>query len=148
MRGIVFACLLLWTPVAFAEVRSLPVLTVTLYPGDAISAGILRDKRFTGTGKSFAGYVQGSREIEGKFARRTIVAGLPIPRAALKDRDVVLQGSPTLALLKSGGLTITTMLVPLEPGAAGELIRTRNPESGTTVMATAQSDGTLRVSGE
>jgi flagellar basal body P-ring formation protein FlgA len=139
---------MVWPSVVFADVRSLPVLSVTLYPGDAIAASQLMDKRFTGNTKVFSAYVQEPREIEGKFARRTIVAGLPIARTAIKDRDVVYQGTPTLAVLKMQGMVISTTLLPLESGAAGQAIRARNPDSGLTVVAVAEEDGTLRVGAE
>lgn len=138
----------LWPTFACAEVRSLPVLTVTLYPGDAISPSLLAEKRFTGNARVFTGFVQLPREIDGKFARRTIVAGLPIARTAIKDRDVVFQGTAALAVLDMRGMVISTTLVPLESGAAGQAIRARNPDSGLTVTAIAQDDGTLRVGAE
>lgn len=138
----------LWPSLAWAEVRNLPVLTVTLYPGDAISPSHLAEKRFTGNAKVFSGYVQLAREVDGKYARRTIVAGLPIAKAAIKDRDVVFQGNATTAVLAMHGMVISTTLLPLESGAAGQAVRARNPDSGLTVTAIAQEDGTLRVGAE
>jgi flagella basal body P-ring formation protein FlgA len=148
MRRWWFIAALLWPSFACAEVRNLPVLTVTLYPGDAISPSLLAEKRFTGNARVFSGFVQQAREIDGKFARRTIVAGLPIAQAAIKDRDVVFQGTATTAVLNMAGMVISTTLVPLESGAAGQSIRARNPDSGLTVTAIAQGDGTLRVGAE
>jgi flagellar basal body P-ring formation protein FlgA len=148
MRWLAAMPVLLWATAATAEMRSLPVLSVTLYPGDAISGGMLVDKQFTGTAKVFSGYILDAQELEGKFARRTLVAGLPIARAAVKDRDVVFQGTPAAAVFEAGGLSIQTTLLPLESGAAGQPVRARNPDSGLTVMAVAQADGTLRVGPE
>jgi flagella basal body P-ring formation protein FlgA len=148
MRRWLVLAILLWPLPAVAELRNLPVLTVTLYPGDAIAGTLLREKRFTGSARVFAGFVQEAREIEGKFARRTIVAGTPIARAAIKDRDVVYQGVPVAAVLELKGLSITTTLLPLESGAVGQKIRARNLDSGLTVTAFAAEDGTLRVVAE
>lgn len=148
MRRWLAIAAILWPSSALAELRNLPVLSVTLYPGDAIAATLLIEKRFTGNAKVFAGFVQQAREIEGKYARRTIVAGTPIARAAIKDRDVVYQGVPAAAMLELKGLSITTTLLPLESGAAGQKIRARNPDSGLTVTAIAHEDGTLRVVAE
>ena len=139
---------LLWSSPVWAEVRNLPVLTVTLYPGDAIQLSLLAEKRFTGNARVFSGFVQLPREIDGKYARRTIVAGIPIARAAIKDRDVVFQGTAAFAVLDMRGMVISATLVPLESGAAGQAIRARNPDSGLIVTAIAQDDGTLRVGAE
>jgi flagella basal body P-ring formation protein FlgA len=148
MRNAAVIALLLAASPAAADVRNLPVLTVTLYPGDALSPAMLTDKKFSGNDKVFAAYVHRPEQVTGKFARRTLVAGLPIAVAAIKDRDVVLQGQAAMALFEADGLSISTTLLALESGAAGDLIKARNPDSGVTVTAIAQGDGTLRIAAE
>jgi flagellar basal body P-ring formation protein FlgA len=130
---------------ALAETRVLQVLSVTLYPGDALSPALLAERSFTGSAKVLTGYVERAGDVQGKFARRTLVAGRPIPLAAIRNADAVFEGQPVQATYRSGGLSITTTLLPLESGAAGDEIKARNPDSGLTVTAIAQPDGTLLI---
>lgn len=148
MRLALAIALLVTAAPALAEVRSLPVLTVTLYPGDAISPSLLTEKRFNGSDRVLSAYVSTPAQVAGKFARRTLAAGLPIALAAIKDRDVVFQGQAARASFDAHGLSISTILLPLESGPAGEAIKARNPDSGVTVMAIAQADGSLRIAAE
>lgn len=131
---------------AVADTRNFLVPGITLYPGDAVAVQGLSEKSFNGSAKVLNGYVETAAQVEGKFARRTLVAGKPIALTALRSAEVVFQGQPAAAAYVSGGLSIETMLVPLESGAAGDSIKARNPESGIIIVAIAQDDGTLLVS--
>lgn len=131
---------------AAADTRNLPVPNVTLYPGDAINTQGLSLKVFSGNPSIWANYVLDAEALAGKEARRTLVAGQPIALAAIKTPDVVKRGVATRAVLRSGGLEITTLLTPLASGAAGEVVEARNIESGITVPATVMADGSLLVS--
>ena len=131
---------------AAAETRVLQVPATTLYPGDPVQPGMLAAKSFTGSTKVLSGYVESGAQVEGKFARRTLVAGKPIALSMLKTEDMVFEGQPAQAVFESGSLSITTLLLPLETGGAGDMIKARNPDSGLTVTATVQADGTLKVS--
>lgn len=138
------AALVLAAP-AVAETRVFLVPTATLYPGDPVATEMLTEKSFTGSAKVLAGYVEQVHEVGGKFARRTLVAGKPIPLVAIRSAEVVFEGQPVEASYVSDGLSITTTLVPLESASAGDTVKARNPDSGLTVSAVAQADGTLRV---
>ena len=139
--------LALTAPVAAARagVQALPVLTLTLYPGDAIAPETVIDKKFKATAAGFAAYVTERRQLAGKHAKRTLVAGQPIPLSGVKERDVVRQGIAAQAVFASQGLVITTRLLPLRSASAGETVEARNPESGLIISAIAQADGTLSV---
>ena len=130
---------------ALADTRSLPVPSVTLYPGDAISAENLVLKSFNGNESIWRNYVLSSIALEGKFARRTLVAGSPIALTGIKDQEVVTRGVAAKAIFQSGGLEITALLMPLASGTAGDVIEARNLDSGLTLRVTVMADGNLLV---
>ena len=147
MRRLVetFAVAALLCGSALADTRRLPVPSVTLYPGDAIGAEAVVMKAFNGNESIWRNYALETTALEGKFARRTLVAGSPIALAAIKDREVVKRGVAAKAIFQSGGLEITAQLMPLESGANGDVIAVRNLESGLTLRATVLADGSLLV---
>ncbi len=130
---------------ALADLRPLPVPSLTLYPGDRISAETVIDKVFSVNAANLQSYVIDIRQLEGKYAKRTLVAGQPIALTSIKERDAVQKGVAAQAVFETGGLVITTVLMPLESGAAGALIQARNIESGLTVQARVSGDGRLIV---
>lgn len=133
---------------AWAELRPLPVPSLTLYPGDRISADAMIDKVFSVNAANLQSYAIDLRQLEGKYAKRTLVAGQPIALASIKEQDAVQKGVAAPAVFESDGLVIATVLMPLESGAAGALIQARNIESGLTVHARVSGDGRLIVGGQ
>ncbi len=133
---------------ALADLRPLPVPSLTLYPGDRISAETVIDKVFSVNAVNLQSYVIDIRQLEGKYAKRTLVAGQPIALTSIKERDAVQKGVTAPAVLETGGLVITTVLMPLESGATGALIQARNIESGQIVQARVSGDGRLIVGGQ
>ena len=79
------------------------------------------------------------------MARRTLLAGQPIPQNALRDPFVIRQGKTVSLIFQSGNISITGIAVALESGSAGEIIGARNPDSGMTVHGVVQADGSLRA---
>ena len=140
------AWLLLGAPAALAAAqRTLPVPTVTLYPGDVIHDDQLVDRAFS---KAFLGRfsaIDGRSLLVGKVARRTLLPGHPIPVNAVKDPAVVTRGAPVRIVYQAAGLTITATAAPLQEGSVGDVIRVRNVDSGLVVVGVVQADGTVRV---
>ena len=132
---------------AFADMREIPVPAAVVYAGDQIVQGMLVDKPFSVPDAAAKNYVLGRRQIEGLYAKRTLLPGKPIPLAYIKLKDSVVQGVLTKATFEMNGLVISTFLVPLQSGVAGELIDARNPEYGRTIKALVKSDGSLQVGG-
>ena len=132
---------------AFAETLNIPVPTSVIYPGDQIIAAKLLDKEFFVPGNAAASYVLLRPQIEGKYAKRTLLPGKPIPLAYLKLKESVVQGVLTRATFQQNGLEISTYLIPLQSGTAGELIDARNAEYGRVIKALVKEDGTLQVGG-
>lgn len=121
-------------------------IKLTVYPGDAIAADMLaarpRAPSLGGTA-----FVSDPAEAAGKVARRTIVAGQPIPKAALREPYAVQQGRSSTIIYQAGGLTITGVAITLEAGSPGDFISARNQESGLIIKGRVQADGSLQVDG-
>jgi flagella basal body P-ring formation protein FlgA len=141
------AAALLGPATASADMRDIPVPAVVVYAGDQIVQGMLIDKPFSVPDAAAKNYVLLRHQIEGLYAKRTLLPGKPIPLAYVKQKDSVVQGVLTKATFEMNGLVISTFLVPLQSGVAGELIDARNPEYGRTIKALVKSDGSLQVGG-
>lgn len=141
------SALLVMPAAAVAEMRDIPVPAAVVYAGDQIAQGMLVDKQFSVPDAAAGNYVLSRQQIEGLYAKRTLLPGKPIPLAYLKLKDTVVQGVLTKAIFEKNGLVISTFLIPLQSGVEGQLIDARNPEYGRTVKALVKSDGTLQVGG-
>ena len=84
-------------------------------------------------------------EIEGKVARRTLLPGRLIPTGSVCEPYLVETGSPVTVMFVEGGLTISTKAVALQSGAAGDMIRLRNMDSGVVLSGIVLADGTVRI---
>lgn len=127
------------------ERRSVPVPRVTVYPGEALNEAMLMPKPFRFAAGTLGSYVTEATQVSGRLARRTLVAGRPIALSNLRNEEVVKQGRPVAAIYRSGGLVITTQLLPLQSGEAGQRIQARNADSGRLVFATVRADGSLLI---
>lgn len=132
---------------AIAEMRDIPVPAAVVYAGDQIVQGMLVDKKFSVPDAAAKNYVLLRRQVEGLYAKRTLLPGKPIPLAYVKLKDSVVQGVLTKATFEMNGLVISTFLIPLQSGVEGQLIDARNPEYGRTIKALVKSDGSLQVGG-
>jgi flagella basal body P-ring formation protein FlgA len=130
-----------------AELVTLPVPTVTIYPGDLIDAGRLTDRTFVES-QFRRGYVDSKAVLVGKVAKRTLLPDRPVAENAIGEVDLVTRGTAVQLVFQQPGLTITTYASPLQDGSAGDLIRVRNTDSGAVVVGIVQPDGTVRVGGE
>lgn len=128
-----------------AAQQPLPVPMSVIYPGEALDTAALTDKLFTVPEKAAASYVLDRAQLHGLYAKRPLLPGRPIPLSYLKPRDAIVQGTPTRATFHAAGLTITTMLIPLQAGSVGDFVDARNPEFNTTVKARVMEDGSLQV---
>jgi flagella basal body P-ring formation protein FlgA len=130
---------------ARAEDVVVAVPSVTIYPGDVIGDEQIIERVFApGTLGKFA-IAQDRSMLVGKVARRTLLPGKPIPVNGVKDPDVVSRGGSVLAIYRSGGLVISSVVQPLRAGGVGDIIEARNIDSGKIIRGAIQADGTLRV---
>ena len=125
----------------------LPVPAATIYPGDHISEEMLTEKQFYVQAGRPHSFVEDPAPVIGKVARRTLVAGKPIPNNAFAEPNLLSRGVATEARFVSGGLTISALVVPLQNGALGGVVQARNVDSGQVISGVVQSDGTLLVGG-
>ncbi len=128
-----------------ARAESLPVPAVTIYPGDLVGDEMLTDRQYPdGTAGRYP-VIAIRAEVVGKVARRTLLAGRAIPSNAVAEPDLVTRGSATRAVFGTGGLSIETVVMPLQNGALGALVQARNTETGRVVVGTVEADGSLRI---
>ncbi|TGQ39513.1 MULTISPECIES: flagellar basal body P-ring formation chaperone FlgA [unclassified Mesorhizobium] len=117
-----------------------------IYPGEAIELGALKQVTLvTGKHKPDAVATR-AEELDGKVAKRTLLPGRYIPAAAIRDAWLVEQGAAVQVFFVAGTLTISATAVTLQPGAAGDLVKVRNVDSGKIFSGTVMADGSIRVS--
>ncbi len=91
------------------------------------------------------GFATSRDQLEGKQATRRLVAGKPIALNALQMPMAVQRGAGVPASYTGNGISISTILVALQDGAAGDVITARNPQTGVVVRASVTADGSLTV---
>jgi flagella basal body P-ring formation protein FlgA len=117
-----------------------------IYPGETIEPGALKQVTLI-PGKHRPDAVATSAgELDGKVAKRTLLPGRYIPVAAIREAWLVDQGAAVQVYFIAGGLTISATAVTLQPGAAGDLVKVRNIDSGKIFSGTVMADGSIRVS--
>jgi flagella basal body P-ring formation protein FlgA len=117
-----------------------------IYPGEMIDTAALKSVTLLpGKHRPDAVATQ-AEELQGKVAKRTLLPGRYIPVAAIRDAWLVEQGAAVQVYFIAGDLTISATAVSLQPGAAGDLIKVRNTDSGKIFSGTVMADGTIRVS--
>jgi flagella basal body P-ring formation protein FlgA len=126
------------------QLVTLPVPTVTIYPGQIIDADELSERTFL-QNQVGNGYLDSYNMLVGKVAKRTLLPDRPIAINAIGEVDLVTRGTSVQLVFQQAGLTITAYAAPLEDGSAGDFIRLRNIDSGAVVMGVVQVDGTVRV---
>jgi flagella basal body P-ring formation protein FlgA len=131
-----------------ASIRSLPVPAVTIYPGQVIGADQITTRRFQTTPQSLSGVATGEEEVIGKESRRRLIAGRPISLSLLTQPVAVRRGDAAVAFYRESGFSISTPVVALEDGAAGDTIDARAAATGAVIQVEVQANGELVVLGE
>lgn len=129
---------------AHATSVELAVPKITIYPGDTIGADLLTVKTFRERADQLP-VIRSPDAAVGKVARRTLIAGKPIPLTYLRDAQVVQQGKSVRIVYAEGPLTISGLAIALQSGGVGDLIALRNVDSGSTIRGIAEADGTVRI---
>lgn len=140
--AIAFACA--GSP-ALAEEEFAVVTNRVVYPGEAITLAMVEEVPLVRGGRNLGPIYQQSALIDGKIARRTILPGRLIPENAVRPAYLVQVNQPVQVIYNDGGLIIQVTAVPLQAGAAGDVIQLRNMDSGRTFSGTVMGDGTIRV---
>lgn len=149
MRRVSLPCLLLTALLAGAVSAfgqdTAVVPTRVIYPGQTVEAGALKRVVLKRPPRGVSSVVRTVEEIAAQVARRTLLPGRLIPRGSVRKPYLVETGSPVTAVYKKGGLSISTVAVPLESGAAGDVVKLRNMDSGAVFSGIVLGDGTVRV---
>jgi flagella basal body P-ring formation protein FlgA len=135
---------LLVTDAALADTRTAVVPKRIIYPGEEIQAGQLEVVEVTNP-NIVKGFAQNVDEVSGLVTKRTLLPGRVILVSALREPFLVSRGTTVQMVFDNGSLVIRASGTPLQDGAAGELIRIRNKDSGVTVSGTVMADGTVHV---
>jgi flagella basal body P-ring formation protein FlgA len=117
----------------------------TIYPGETLNQTQVTARRFDVREDQILAFVRSIELVEGKVARRTLLANQPIPMGAFEEPRLALVGRQIKVEFREGGLVISTLASVLQAGAVGEMISVRILDGGRTVTGTIQKDGTLRV---
>jgi flagellar basal body P-ring formation protein FlgA len=128
-----------------AATTDIPVPKVTINAGQKIQSTDLQLKSFFVPENAASTYALDFTQVQGRVAKRALPSGKPIALALLRFSDSVVQGNPTKVYLAMDGLVISTILVPLQSGTAGQIVDARNPDSGKIVKAKINADGTLQI---
>lgn len=116
-----------------------------IYPGETISLAALKEVTLLPGRHKPDAVVTTEQELDGKVAKRTLLPGRYIPASAVREAWLVEQGAPVQVYFIAGGLSISATAVTLQPGAAGDLVKVRNVDSGKIFSGTVMADGTIRV---
>ncbi|MBA2125952.1 flagella basal body P-ring formation protein FlgA [Hyphomicrobium methylovorum] len=134
------------TPVNAAEgVRAVMVPRGVIYPGDVISAESLVARNLTRDTESPAVFGENPKDLIGKVARRTLLRGEFIPSSAVREQELIVQGRRYKLSYISESISIVGVGIPLQSGAAGDIVSVRNPDSGIVIKARVRADQTLAV---
>jgi len=145
-RRIFVAGFLAALPLAQAAAQEVVVVpTRVIYPGETVSQDALQEMMLQRPPRGATAIARSPADLEGKVARRTLLPGRLVPLSSIRDPYLVEQGSTVTAVFAEGALTISILSVPLQPGAAGDLIKLRNVDSGAVFTGIVMQDGTVKV---
>lgn len=145
-RGAVVLLTLLMSSVSALALESeLAVPLKTIYPGDVINGSMLGARSFDLREGQNNAFVRLPDSLEGKVAKRTLLANAPIPVQAVEEQRLALVGRQVRVEYQVGALSISTFGSVLQAGALGETISVRILDGGRTVFGEVQRDGSIRV---
>jgi len=123
-----------------------PTPRIVIYPGDIIRDDMLSNLPAE-VARGVGPFAETYSAVIGKMARRTLLPGAAIPLAAIDLPRLVVNGGEVKLVYIDEGLSISTVGMALQDGAAGDIVKVRNDDSGVTVTGVVQPDGAVRVSG-
>ncbi len=137
-----------------AVLGAVPALAETLvvvpnrviYPGQTITSDALDLVPLRRKLSDPSGVLYDREEAVGQVASRTLLPGRMIPVGSMRQAYLVEPGKPVEVRFVQGGLQISITGVSLQSGAAGEMIRVRNADTGVVFSGIVMADGSVRVS--
>ncbi|UUP16810.1 flagellar basal body P-ring formation chaperone FlgA [Nitratireductor thuwali] len=137
-----FACMLAG-PAGAQEIAVIP--TRVIYPGQVVTMDALDEVALRRPPRGGAEIARSMTDLDGKVARRTLLPGRLVPLSSVREAYLVETGTAVTAVYRQGALTISLMAVPLQSGAAGDMIKLRNADSGAVFSGIVMADGTVQV---
>lgn len=137
--------LVLGVPALADEPLALPVPRLVIYPGEVITEDMLDNGLFAPETAERDPVARSPDDVVGRAAKRMLLPNRPIPMRSTAAATVIARGATVTVVLVEGGLQISTPAQSLESGAAGDLIRVRNLDSGVVVSGTVGEDGVVRI---
>ncbi|WP_274425762.1 flagellar basal body P-ring formation chaperone FlgA [Chelativorans sp. YIM 93263] len=122
------------------------VPTQVIYPGETIYAGALKEMILNRRKRHTPDLARSPQQLDGKVARRTLLPGRMISLSSIREPHLVERGTEVTAVFSDNGLIISTRAVPQQSAGAGDMVKLRNMDSGTTFSGIVMQDGTVRVS--
>jgi len=145
LRGTLLALALCAGALPAAADEAVLIPNRVIYPGETIALAALKEVTLAPGRHRPDAVATTAGELDGKVAKRTLLPGRYIPVSALREAWLVEQGASVQVYFVAGALTISATGVTLQPGAAGDLVKVRNIDSGKVVSGTVMADGTIRV---
>lgn len=118
-----------------------------IYPGEMVTAEALKEVTLAEGKVPPANVVIDVEALDGKVARRTLLPGRYIMSGSVRDAYVVEKGAAVEMTFVAGAMVIVAAAVTLESGAAGDLVKVRNIDTGKIISGIVLADGTIRVGG-
>jgi len=126
---------------------SFPVPAVTLRAGDVLSEELVMDRKLFANEQAIRTHFTSRNAVIGKVAKHVLVAGAAIPVNALREPYLFKEGERVELSYSSGDLAIRGYGIALQPGAVGQFVRLRNPETNIIVTGVVLADGSVSVGG-
>jgi flagella basal body P-ring formation protein FlgA len=133
------------TPALAQERQVVLVPNRVIYPGETIELSALKEVALKPGRAAPDATAILPEQLEGKVARRTLLPGRYVQTAAIRQPWLVEQGAAVQLFFVAGALTISASAVTLQPGAAGDVVKVRNLDSGKILSGIVMADGTVRV---
>ena len=121
-----------------------PVLKERVSNGQPIEASNIEIKTF-GTNRLREHTIASATDLIGKTPKHSISALRPIRADEVITAPIVKKGENLNITYKTNAMEISTLGQAMEDGAAGDVIKIRNPDSNTIIQATITGKGTAQI---
>lgn len=116
-----------------------------IYPGETVALSALKEVTLKAGKVRPDAVATRPDELDGKVAKRTLLPGRYVSVNALREAWLVDRGASVQVVFEAGPLVISAAAVTLEPGAAGDVVKVRNIDSGKIFTGIVMADGSIRV---
>lgn len=117
----------------------------TIYPGSAITEGMLGEVNLDRETDNFGQPLATREQVVGKVARRTLLPGQPIGLNSLRAPFAVVSGKMVAIVYTDASLTITGRALAMQNGAVGDTITVQNVDSNAIIRGKVTADGAVEI---